>query len=93
MLGGRKMTMQDKLEQARHEMKAGKPKTAVEILDELHVECHKEAVLHIKTHWALAKAHRQAGNYRRAAFELIAMPFAGPASLMHKHFGIARRNL
>lgn len=83
----------ERLAQAQWEMKAGKPDAAIALLDTLHVECHAEPTLHIKTHWALLRAHRQAGHYRRAAFELVAMPFAGPASLLHKHLGIARKNI
>ena len=85
--------MDEKLAQASQALTAGRADEAIELLNELHEQCHTEAWLHIRTHWVLARAHRQAGHYRRAAFEVIAMPFAGPASLLHKHLGIARKNL
>lgn len=87
------MPEKDKYQQAREAMRAGQPNAAIELLDELHADAHAEMLLHLKTHWALANAHRQAGHYRRAAFELAAMPFAGPASLAHKYFGISRKDL
>lgn len=87
------MNQTDHLAQAKREIAAGRPLAAIQILDQLHVDSHAEAGLHIRTHLVLALAHRQAGNYRRAAFELLATPFAGPASLLHKHFGIARKHL
>ena len=87
------MAEHDKLKKAREALRAGQPSTAIRLLDELHAEAHTDALLHIRTHWLLATAHRQARHYRRAAFELAAMPFAGPASLLHKHLGVARKNL
>ncbi|MGB1581313.1 MAG: DUF3703 domain-containing protein [Nevskiales bacterium] len=87
------MPDQDRLKQARDKLRAGQVQAAIDLLDDLHVQAHETALLHMRTHWALASAHRQAGHYRRAAFELAAIPFAGPASLLHRYFGVARKNL
>ncbi len=87
------MPLDAQLQQAKQAIANGHSQTAIDMLNQLHIDSHAEAIIHIKTHWALARAHGQAGNYRRAAFELVAIPFAGPASLVHKHFGIARKNL
>ncbi len=86
-------TLSKKLKTAQNTLAAGQVQQAIDQLNALHVECHTEALIHMRTHTTLANAHRQNGNYRRAGFELLAIPFAGPASLAHKHFGVARKNL
>lgn len=84
-------TLTDKLHAAHAQLRNGENDAAIEALNSLHVESHAAAVVHIRTHVALARAHRRLGNYRRAAFELAAIPFAGPASLAHKYLGISRK--
>ncbi len=85
------MKLSQKLHDAQNILNAGDTHQAIALLDDLHVECHAEAVMHMRTHVALANAHFRDGNYRRAAFELLALPFAGPASLAHKYLGVSRK--
>lgn len=83
--------MQEKLNTGRALLRSGDREAAIALLNELHVECHAEALTHMRTHVALARAHAQAGHYRRATFELASIPFAGPASLVHKYMGLSRK--
>lgn len=84
-------TLTEKLHAAHQQLHDGHIREAIDALNALHVESHTEAGVHIRTHIALARAHRSLGNYRRAAFELVAIPFAGPASLVHKYLGLSRK--
>ena len=83
--------LQQQYSAARDLLLSNQTEQAIETLDALHVACHTEALMHMKTHLLLSRAHLKNGNPGRAAFELGAIPFAGPASLVHKYLGVSRK--
>jgi hypothetical protein len=66
---------------------------AIQILDDIHRRWHDHPLIHVKVHWSWALAYGCLGRYGRSAWELFAMLFAAPTSLVQRWFGVARRNI
>ncbi len=63
---------------------------AHELLDQLHRRWHDTASVHLRVHWRWMALYRSEGRYSRAAFELLALIFAAPASWVQRYLGLAR---
>jgi hypothetical protein len=72
---------------------AGDFTRALETLEEMHRDFHAEAAPHVRIHWLSGCAYWRLGNYVEALKDFLVIPFAVIASLVQKHFGLARKNL
>ena len=70
---------------------AGDCEQAIRLLDVIHRECHDRPLMHVRVHWAWALAYGCLGRYGRSAWELFAMVFAAPVSLVQRYLGLSRK--
>ena len=71
----------------------GKYTEALVLLEQLHRDWHDSPREHVLIHWWQAKIAWRCQRYRRAAWEMFALIFAAPTSLVQKYFGLVRKNL
>ncbi len=63
---------------------------ALRLLDEMHHRWHDQARLHVRIHWQAARTRAAQGRLGKAAWELVALCFAAPASWVQRYTGLAR---
>lgn len=71
----------------------GKHKEALALLEQLHREWHDRPREHVLIHGWQARIAWREQHYRRAAWEIFALIFAAPTSLVQKYLGVVRKNI
>lgn len=66
---------------------------AMHLLDDIHKVWHDHPLIHLRVHWYWALIYREQRRYAHYAWQLVAMVFAPPVSLLQRWFGVARKNL
>ncbi len=77
----------------RNARDAGNCEQAVAVLTDMHRQYHDQAWRHVAIHWHSALTFFAMKRYLSAFKELFVIPFAPPASLVQKHFGLARKDI
>lgn len=80
-------------QKVREQYDAGDDKAALALLEQLHHEWHDSPREHVLIHWWQARIAWRCQRYRRAAWEMFALIFAAPTSLVQKYFGLVRKNI
>lgn len=70
---------------------AGDCGQAIRLLDDIHRAYHDHPLIHVRVHWAWALAYGCLGRYGRSAWELFAMLFAAPVSLVQRYLRLSRK--
>jgi hypothetical protein len=66
---------------------------ALALLADMHRVWHDRPEEHVLIHWWQARIAWCCRRYRRAAWEIFALVFAAPTSLVQKYFGLVRKNI
>jgi hypothetical protein len=80
-------------EEVRVLVGAGRSPEALVLLGQLHREWHDSPLEHVFVHWWLMRIAWHCQCYRRAAWEMFALVFAAPVSLVQRYLGLARKNI
>ncbi|HNI36876.1 MAG TPA: hypothetical protein PKZ68_01140 [Pseudomonadales bacterium] len=71
----------------------GKSQEALALLSDMHRAWHDRPREHVLIHAWQVRIAWKTRHYRRAAWEVFALIFAAPTSLVQKYLGLVRKNI